>query len=82
VVAATGFGTVSRSCSTCRARSARTASRGSAPVGRPAFPGLYFMGFDETVSGHLFEARRESKRLARSVAAYLEQSGEATATRS
>jgi cation diffusion facilitator CzcD-associated flavoprotein CzcO len=50
--------------------------------GRPtAFPGLYFMGFDETVRGHLFEARRESKRLARSVAAYLEQSGPATATR-
>jgi cation diffusion facilitator CzcD-associated flavoprotein CzcO len=50
--------------------------------GRPtAFPGLYFMGFDETVRGHLFEARRESKRLARSVAAYLEQSGPATTTR-
>jgi putative flavoprotein involved in K+ transport len=50
--------------------------------GRPtAFPGLYFMGFDETVRGHLFEARRESKRLARSVAVYLEQSGPATATR-
>jgi putative flavoprotein involved in K+ transport len=51
--------------------------------GRPTpFPGLYFIGFDETVRGHLFEARRESKRLARSVAGYLEQSGEAAPTRS
>jgi putative flavoprotein involved in K+ transport len=51
--------------------------------GRPTpFPGLYFIGFDETVRGHLFEAKRESKRLARSVAGYLEQSGEAAATRS
>ena len=50
--------------------------------GRPtAFPGLYFMGFDETVRGHLFEARRESKRLARTVASYLEKTGRAAATR-
>jgi putative flavoprotein involved in K+ transport len=49
--------------------------------GRPtAFPGLYFMGFDETVRGHLFEARRESKRLARTVASYLEKTGGAAAT--
>lgn len=49
--------------------------------GRPtAYPGLYFIGFDETVRGHLFEANRESKRLARSVARYLE--GVATRPRS
>lgn len=45
--------------------------------GRPtAFEGLYFMGFDETVRGHLFEAKRESKRLARIVSNYLEQSSD------
>jgi putative flavoprotein involved in K+ transport len=47
--------------------------------GQPAFrsgrptphPGLYLIGFDETVRGHLFEANRESKRLAASVERYL-----------
>jgi putative flavoprotein involved in K+ transport len=40
--------------------------------GRPtAYPGLYFIGFDETVRGHLFEANRESRRLAAEVARYL-----------
>ena len=37
------------------------------------YPGLYFIGFDETVRGHLFEAKRESKRLAREVESYLER---------
>jgi putative flavoprotein involved in K+ transport len=48
-------------------------------TGRPRFrsgrptphPGLYFIGFDETVRGVLFEANRDSKRLARSVRRYL-----------
>jgi cation diffusion facilitator CzcD-associated flavoprotein CzcO len=40
--------------------------------GQPtAAAGLYFIGFDETVRGHLFEARRESKRLARRIAGSL-----------
>jgi len=40
--------------------------------GRPtAFPGLYFIGFDETTRGHLFEANREARRLARAVVRYL-----------
>jgi len=40
--------------------------------GRPTgFPGLYLTGFEETVRGHLFEARRESKRLAREIERYL-----------
>ena len=40
--------------------------------GRPtAHPGLYFAGFDESVRGHLFEAKREGLRLARSISAYL-----------
>ena len=40
--------------------------------GRPtSYPGLYFMGFDETVRGHLLEANRESRHLAVTVADYL-----------
>lgn len=34
-------------------------------------PGLYFVGFTHTLRGHLFEANRDSRRLARSVSAYL-----------
>jgi cation diffusion facilitator CzcD-associated flavoprotein CzcO len=40
--------------------------------GRPTSrPGLYFVGFDETVRGHLFEANRDSRRLAKHIAASL-----------
>ncbi len=35
------------------------------------YPGLYFIGFDETVRGVLYEANRESKRLAKAAARYL-----------
>ena len=45
-----------------------------------AAPGLYVIGFDETVRGHLFEARRESKRLARTVARLLRQNGSGTSS--
>jgi cation diffusion facilitator CzcD-associated flavoprotein CzcO len=34
-------------------------------------PGLYFLGFVHTLRGHLFEANRASRRLARHVEAYL-----------
>ena len=34
-------------------------------------PGLYFIGFVHSLRGHLFEANRASKRLARNVARYL-----------
>jgi thioredoxin reductase len=34
-------------------------------------PGLYFMGFVHSLRGHLFEANRASKRLARNVEEYL-----------
>jgi putative flavoprotein involved in K+ transport len=34
-------------------------------------PGLYFVGFVHTLRGHLFEANRASRRLARNVARYL-----------
>jgi putative flavoprotein involved in K+ transport len=41
--------------------------------GRPTpYPGLYFIGFDETTRGVLFEANRDSKRLARAVRRYLD----------
>jgi putative flavoprotein involved in K+ transport len=36
-----------------------------------AFPGLYFVGFVHSLRGHLFEANRASRRLARHVARYL-----------
>lgn len=47
--------------------------------GQPSFhsgqetsaPGLYFIGFDETIRGQLFEIARDSKRLAIEVARYL-----------
>ncbi len=34
-------------------------------------PGLYFVGFTHSLRGHLFEANRASRRLARHVSAYL-----------
>lgn len=41
--------------------------------GRPtSVPGLFFVGFDETVRGHLFEANRESRRLAHEIQRYLD----------
>jgi cation diffusion facilitator CzcD-associated flavoprotein CzcO len=49
------------------------------PGGRPAYPsarptpwpGLYFTGFDESLAGHLFEANRGARRLAREIDRYL-----------
>lgn len=51
-------------------------------IGQPQFRsgcptsalGLYFIGFDETVRGQLFEINRESKRLAIEVERYLMRS--------
>jgi cation diffusion facilitator CzcD-associated flavoprotein CzcO len=49
--------------------------------GKPtAAAGLYFIGFDETIRGHLFEARRESKRLARTIARSLKQAESGTSS--
>jgi putative flavoprotein involved in K+ transport len=40
--------------------------------GRPTgFPGLYFIGYTHSLLGHLYEANRDSRRLARLVQAYL-----------
>jgi cation diffusion facilitator CzcD-associated flavoprotein CzcO len=42
------------------------------PAGAPtARPGLYFVGFIHSLRGHLFEANRASRRLARHVGRYL-----------
>ena len=47
-----------------------------AASGEPtARPGLYFMGFVHSLRGHLFEANRASKRLARNVERYLRDGG-------
>ena len=43
-----------------------------APSGEPtARPGLYFIGFVHSLRGHLFEANRASRKLARNVSEYL-----------
>jgi cation diffusion facilitator CzcD-associated flavoprotein CzcO len=42
--------------------------------GPTSAPGLYFVGFDETVRGQLFEINRESKQLAVEVDRYLMRS--------
>jgi putative flavoprotein involved in K+ transport len=69
VVLATGFGTglerVLRDVPGVVSEDGQPLARSGQPT---AAPGLYFIGFDETVRGHLFEARRESKRLAKMVA--------------
>ena len=36
------------------------------------YPGLYFVGFVHSLRGHLFEANRASRRLARHVARFLD----------
>jgi putative flavoprotein involved in K+ transport len=42
------------------------------PSGQPtAFPGFYFMGYGQTLRGHLFETNRNSRRLAKAIEAYL-----------
>lgn len=40
-----------------------------------AHPGLYFVGYTHSLRGHLFEANRASRRLARNVARYLAATG-------
>ncbi|MCW5933812.1 MAG: NAD(P)/FAD-dependent oxidoreductase [Fimbriimonadia bacterium] len=44
------------------------------PSGEPTrYPGFYFMGYTESVRGHLYEANRDSKRLAKHVKQYLQE---------
>jgi putative flavoprotein involved in K+ transport len=71
IIAATGFATGLESLIDApgaidEAREPRGTS------GEPtAHPGLYFVGFTHSLRGHLFEANRASRRLARHVARYL-----------
>jgi cation diffusion facilitator CzcD-associated flavoprotein CzcO len=80
IVVATGFGTgleqVLRDVPGVLDESGQPLARSGEPT---AAPGLYFIGFDETIRGHLFEARRESKRLARRIARELSGRGTSTA---
>jgi len=75
VVVATGFGTgletILRSVPGVVSEDGQPLARSGQSI---AASGLYFIGFDETIRGHLFEARRESKRLARRIARSLEHS--------
>ena len=77
VVLATGFGTglerVLRDVPGVVGADGQPLARSGRPT---AAPGLYFIGFDETIRGHLFEARRESKRLARMIARSLRRQAE------
>lgn len=81
VVVATGYGTglegVLRDVPALVDENGRPLARSGKPT---AAPGLYFIGFDETVRGHLFEARRESRRLARAVVTSLKQSAVGTSS--
>jgi len=69
VVVATGFGTglekVLQTVPGVVSEDGQPLARSGQPT---AADGVYFIGFDETIRGHLFEARRESVRLARRVA--------------
>jgi len=71
VVAATGFNSGLESL----LESDGVLNRSGEPVassGSPtARPGLYFIGFVHSLRGHLFEANRASRRLAKNVRAYL-----------
>lgn len=81
IVAATGFRTglqdVLHDVPGVVAEDGQPLARSGAPT---SAAGLYVMGFDETVRGHLFEARRESRRLARTVSQLLMQDGAETST--
>jgi hypothetical protein len=45
--------------------------------GSTARPGLFFTGYVHSLRGHLFEANRTSRRLARTVSSYLKRTGHA-----
>jgi len=71
VVAATGFSTGLGELLESDGildRSGEPVSASGSPTARP---GLYFIGFVHSLRGHLFEANRASRRLAKNVQAYL-----------
>jgi len=71
IIAATGFATGLESLiDISGVLDDRGEPRGAS--GEPtAYPGLYFIGFTHSLRGHLFEANRASRRLARNVRRYL-----------
>ena len=81
VVAATGFSTgledLLRDVPGIAGDDGQPLARSGQPT---AAPGLYAIGFDETIRGHLFEARAESKRLARRVERELKRSAAETSS--
>jgi len=80
IVVATGFGTGLEPVLSDVPGVLDEAGQPLARSGEPtAAAGLYFIGFDETIRGHLFEARRESKRLARRIARELNGRGTSSA---
>jgi cation diffusion facilitator CzcD-associated flavoprotein CzcO len=71
IVAATGFTTGLASLLDAEGvlnESGEPVARSGEPTARP---GLYFIGFTHTLRGHLFEANRDSRRLARRIERYL-----------
>ena len=71
IIEATGFGTGLESI----VEASGALDEAGEPCGRSGEPtaqaGLYFVGFTHTLRGHLFEANRDSRRLARNVERYL-----------
>jgi cation diffusion facilitator CzcD-associated flavoprotein CzcO len=73
IIAATGFRTDLASVLS----DTRVLDAAGEPLGKSgeptAMPGLYFIGFVHSLRGHLFEANRASRRLARHVGRYLRE---------
>jgi putative flavoprotein involved in K+ transport len=71
IIAATGFTTGLESLIDARGAIDEAGEPLGASGEPTAHPGLYFVGFTHSLRGHLFEANRASRRLARHVARYL-----------
>jgi putative flavoprotein involved in K+ transport len=71
IVAATGFTTGLRSLVDVQGVLDTHDEPLGVPGGPTSRPGLYFIGFLHTLRGHLFEANRTSRRLARHIESYL-----------
>jgi hypothetical protein len=71
IVAATGFATGLRSLVDVPGVLDEQDEPLGTPGGPTSEPGLYFIGFLHSLRGHLFEANRTSRRLAREVEGYL-----------
>jgi hypothetical protein len=71
IIAATGFTTGLESLVDAPGAMDGAGEPRGASGEQTAHPGLYFVGFTHSLRGHLFEANRASRRLARNVARYL-----------